>query len=312
MRYWINRVISSIFVLFIVTILLFAILRTLGNPVLLILGQEATQQLVAGLTKHLGLQQTWYVQYGEWVWELLHGNRGNSFGSGIPVTTLILQALPVTLELTFLAMLVSVVVGVSLGIIASLKRDSWFDALINVIAAVGSAVPNFFIGILLILLFALILRALPATGFVYFTQDPLQNLQDLILPTITLSLAYVAGMVRMARASMLDMLQQQYIVTARAKGARRSRVIVVHALRNALIPIVTFLGLNIGSLLGGAVVTESLFRLPGMGRLLVDGISRLDIPVVQGAVLVAVLGVLVTNILVDISYTLLDPRIRNA
>jgi peptide/nickel transport system permease protein len=312
MRYWINRVISSIFVLFIVTILLFAILRTLGNPVLLILGQEATQQLVAGLTRHLGLQQTWYVQYGEWVWELLHGNLGNSFGSGIPVTTLILQALPVTLELTFLAMLVSVVVGVSLGIIASLKRDSWFDALINVIAAVGSAVPNFFIGILLILLFALILRALPATGFVYFTQDPLQNLQDLILPTITLSLAYVAGMVRMARASMLDMLQQQYIVTARAKGARRSRVIVVHALRNALIPIVTFLGLNIGSLLGGAVVTESLFRLPGMGRLLVDGISRLDIPVVQGAVLVAVLGVLVTNILVDISYTLLDPRIRNA
>jgi peptide/nickel transport system permease protein len=307
----INRIISSIFVLFIVTILLFAILQTLGNPVLLILGQEATKQLVAGLTKQLGLQQTWYVRYGEWVWQLLHGNLGHSFGSGIPVATLILQALPVTLELTFLAMLVSVVVGVGVGIIASLKRDSWFDALINVMAAVGSAVPNFFIGILLILLFALILRALPATGFVYFTQSPLQNLQDMLLPTITLSLAYVAGMVRIARASMLEMLQQQYIVTARAKGARRTRVVVVHALRNALIPIVTFLGLYIGPLLGGAVVTESLFRLPGMGRLLVDGISQLDIPVVQGAVLVAVLGVLVTNILVDISYTLLDPRIRH-
>jgi peptide/nickel transport system permease protein len=308
--YVVKRLLGGCVVLFIVTVMMFAVMRSLGNPVVFILGQDYNAALGARLTRQLGLNHAWYVQYVQWLAQLLRGNLGVSYVYHQSVTYLIGQALPVTIELTVLAMLLAAAVGLPVGVVVAMRRGSWLDRLVDVLTTGAAALPNFFLGILLILLFSLLIPVLPSTGYVQLWSHPLINLRDMILPCFTLSLYYAANMARITRTAMLDVLSAQFVVTARSKGLVERRVVYVHALRNALIPLITLMGLNVGPLLGGAVVVESVFRLPGMGTLLVNGIMQMDLPVVQGAVLVAVVAVVITNILVDLAYCVADPRVR--
>lgn len=306
----VKRLLGGVVVLFVVSVLMFVIMRSLGNPVMFILGQDYNTTLAAHLTKTLGLNQTWYAQYGQWVAELVRGNLGASYVYHQAVTYLIGQAMPVTLELTTLSMVLAAVVGIPVGVGAATHRGSWVDSLVDVLTTGAASLPNFFLGILLILLLSLEFPVLPSTGYIPFWTGPLLNLRDMIMPCMTLSLYYSANVARITRTAMLEVLSEQFVMTARSKGVRERRVVFAHALRNALIPLITLMGLNVGPLLGGAVVVETVFRLPGMGTLLVQSILQRDLPVVQGAVLVAVIAVVVTNILVDVAYFVADPRIR--
>ncbi len=298
----VQRLLRAVFVCLGISLITFALLHVVGNPVLLLLPQEASDKDVALLKEKLGLDRPLWVQYGVFLGEALRGDFGQSLFTQESALALILERMPATLELTLAGMLVGIGIAVPLGVVSAIRRGSLTDRLCTVAAVAGQAMPIFWLGIMLIILFAVQLRLLPASG----RGTP----AHLILPAITLG-AYLAPLtMRLTRSGMLDVLMQDYIRTARAKGVGERILLFKHALRNAAIPIVTILGVQFGRLLGGAIVTETVFAWPGVASLAVKAIHTYDYPVVQGSVLLLALLIVLVNLLTDIAVTYLDPRIR--
>lgn len=309
--YIIRRLLLMIPVALLVSIIIFALLRiTPGDPVRTMLGEEGDPATVATLRHEYGLDRPIPVQYAVWLKRLLQGDLGRSLRTRQPVREAILERLPATLELGFAALVYSLTIAIPVGILSAVKRNSLWDLLASGFTLMGVSIPNFFLGILLILIFGLVARLLPPGGYKPFAENPVENLKRLILPAITLGTASLAVNMRLVRSSLLETLVQEYIRVARAKGLSERRVIVRHALKNAFIPVVTVVGLQIGAILEGAFITETLFIWPGVGRLAVDSIGGRDYPVVQGIVLFSALSFLLANLLVDILYAYLDPRIK--
>jgi peptide/nickel transport system permease protein len=281
-----------------------------GDPTITVLGETATAQQRAQLRETLGLDDPLPLRYLRWAGAAVQGNLGTSLRTQEPVAAILAERVPVTLQLTSLSILLAVIAGIPLGVIAAKWRGGAIDLGIGIVGLSSLAVPYFWLGILLILLFSIQLGWLPPSGHVPFFEHPLENLRLMILPVLTVGTAMAALVMRQTRTAMLEALSQDYVRTARAKGQTETVTVLRHALRNALNPIVTVVGLQFGALMGGAVVTETIFSIPGLGRLVVDGIFNRDLAVVQGAILMIVLCVVVINLLTDLLYTWLDPRVR--
>ncbi len=310
-RFVVRRLGAMLFAILLLTAVIFGLMQALlGDPVVLMLGRDADPETVVRLRQDLGLDRPTHVQYLDWLGRLLRGDWGRSFRTSEPVLAVIGARLPVTFELTGAGRGRARLRALALGIVAAIRRDTPLDLGVSVLTALGVALPNFWIAILLILLFALKLRWLPSSGLVPLADDPLGHLRAMVLPALTLSAAYFANLARLTRAKMLEALDSDYVRTARAKGLPERRVLVVHALRNSLLPVLGILGLSLSRLFGGAVVTETLFALPGVGVLLVDAILSRDFPVVQGVIIVVTVGVFATNFLVELGYAVVDPRVR--
>lgn len=311
LRTALGRLIQLVPTLILVTVVLFALLTYLpGDPALAALGEGATEAARQSLRAELGLDRPVIIQYLDWLWRIIQGDMGDSIRSGQPVAGMLMERLPVTLELTIGAIIVAIVTGLPLGIIAAYLRGTFVDTLSTITSLSFLAMPNFLIGLILIILFSINLRILPPSGYVPFFSDPIENLRLMVLPTACVGLSVTAMVMRQTRAAMIQAISEDYVRTARSKGASEPVVLVSHALPNAVNPVITVVGLQVGTLLGGAVITEMVFSLPGLGKMLVDGIMNRDLPVVQGACLVAVLFVIVVNFLVDILYTIVDPRMN--
>lgn len=314
LRYIAGRMALMAPVLVLVSVVVFLLLHlTPGDPVVVMLGESGVSPETAAALRHdLGLDQPLYVQYARWAVALLHGDFGRSIRTHQPVMEGLLQRLPVTAELALLAMLFALAVALPVGILSAARRGSRLDAVATVLSLGGAALPNFWLAIMLILFFSLQLRWLPPSGFTPLRDSPLDNLKLLLLPAIGLGVHQAAVLLRLVRSSTLDVLGQDYLRVARMKGLAERLVLRRHALPNALIPVVTVIGLQLGTLLGGAVVTEQIFALPGIGRYLIDNINGRDYPVVQGVVLFMSLAVLAVSLVVDVAYTWIDPRIRHS
>lgn len=309
--YVIRRLLLIIPVLIVVGVIVFFLIHvTPGDPAALMLGGEATPSQVATLRHELGLDQPLPTQFVHWVGGILHGNLGQSIFLNESVTKAILQRAQVTGLLTIYALIISLLIGVPAGIIAAIRRNSLLDRGLMVLSVSGVAVPSFYLAILLILLFAVALHWLPSGGYVPISQSLWGHFKSMILPAISLGFARSALLARLIRASMLDVLREDYIRTASAKGLAHKRVVMVHALRNALLPAVTVVGFSVGALLGGAVIIETVFTLPGMGQLVVQSVLRRDYPVIQGTLLVIAFIYVVVNLVVDLAYVYIDPRVR--
>ena len=313
MQYLARRLALSVLVLFGVSILIFTMVRLLpGDVIDMIIGTEgsmsANQQRI--VREQYGLNDAWPVQYVRWMGGILQGNFGKSFRTQQDVLPLIAARLPTTIELSVLAILLSSVIAIPLGVISALSRNGWTDFVARLLGLIGLSVPNFWLATILILAASFWFRWSPALIYVPPTQDPLTNLQQMLLPTISLAVFLTAIVMRMTRSTVLEVLGEDYVRTAYAKGLREKVVLIRHVLRNALIPVVTIIGLQAGALLGGVVVIEQLFGLPGLGWMLLNGIYQRDYPVVQGTVLFFALVFALTNLLVDLTYAQLDPRIR--
>jgi peptide/nickel transport system permease protein len=308
--YLTRRLVAMIPVALLVSFVTFMIIHLIpGDPARVLLGESATPETVKALDHQLGLDKPLLTQFVLWLGQALHGNLGQSIQLSQPVTQAILQRAPVTIELGVVSLALSVALAIPLGVVAAARRNTRVDWLINSLSLTGTAIPNFVLGLLLILFLAVLFRPFPPGGYVPFLEDPLGNIRDLILPAVTLATGAVAGNMRQIRASMIEVLSQDYIRTARAKGLGEERVLYVHALRNALLPLLTIVGLQAGAILGGAVIVETIFLWPGVGFLAVQAILAKDYPVVQGIVLLSALSYMLVNLLVDVGYVLLDPRI---
>ena len=306
-----KRLLLAIPTLLLVSIMVFSLQKLLpGDPVLAMAGEERDPEVIAQLREEYHLNDPIPTQYFYWVSNALRGDLGVSLRTKEPVTQLIISKLPVTLELSLLAMMVALLVGIGMGIIAAVRKGSWVDHTTNFVALSGISVPHFWLGILLILLFSVHLQWLPASGYVPFSESMPQNLKTLLLPALVLGTGLAATLMRHTRAAMITVLKADYIRTARAKGLLPKRVILKHAFRNALVPIVTLTTLLFGELLGGAVLTEQVFTLPGFGKMIVDSVFNRDYAVVQGVVLVVAIGFLLLNLLADVLYVLINPKMR--
>ena len=308
-----RRLLSTLAGAVALSILVFALIRLVpGDAVTMWIGQEGTMQpeVQQTLRKLFGLSDPVYIQYFRWLGDLLQGNLGYSFRSRLPVVPLIVQALPITLELTVLAMLISASVALPLGILSATRRNAPIDLAARVLGLVGLSMPGFWIAVLLILVSTTVFNWLPSLVYVSLLKDPVENLKQMAMPAVALSLPLMGVVMRMTRSAMLEVLNQDYIRTARAKGLTEPSVQLRHALKNAAIPIVTVLGIQLGRLLGGAVIVEQVFGLPGLGTLLVSSITGRDYPMVQGAVLLIGVTFMLVQFVVDLSYVYLDPRIR--
>jgi len=311
-QYIITRVLSMAVVLFIVAVALFVVVRLLpGNVAYQILGETASSRDADEMRQQLGLDRPVLVQFGEWLGDAARLDLGESLiVRGLNVSDEIKRRIPVTLELAGLAMLFALLIATPIGIISAIMQDSWVDYVCRVFAISGLALPSFFVMTLAIVLPARWWGYLPPFGYKSFTEDPVANLQQFVVPALVLGFSLSASLMRIIRSGMLEVLRQDYVRTARAKGLGERAVIGRHALRNVMIPVITVIGLQLGNLLGGAVLIESVAGLPGLGRLLAESITRRDYTVVQGVVLVTSFTVVAINLLVDIAYGYLDPRIR--
>lgn len=305
-----SRVLQLVSVLVITSMVIFAMTQLLpGDPTVTVLGENATAAQRDTLRETMGLNDPVPVQYIRWAARALSGDLGTSIRTREPIAEMLMARVPVTLELTFLSILLSIVIGIPAGVVAAKFRGSWLDLAAGVVTMSGMAIPYFWLGVLLMMVFAVNLHWLPPSGYVPFAEDPLRNLQLMIMPTITVGTAMAALVMRQTRTAMLEALSQDYVRTARAKGLSEVRVVLKHTLRNALNPVVTVIGLQFGALMGGAVVTETIFSMPGLGRMVVDGIFNRDLAVVQGAIIAIVLSVTLVNLATDLLYTVLDRRV---
>jgi peptide/nickel transport system permease protein len=312
-RYLVVRLYSMALTLAGLTVLIFLMLRLIpGTVVEQMIGADAivSPAMVAELRRFFGLDRPWWVQYGSWLGELARGDLGTSWRTGKPVVQLIFERLPVTLELTGLAVGFALVLGIAAGIVSAIRRDEAVDNITRVGTLLGLSVPVFWQGTMLILFFSLYLRWMPPVMWVDFFTDPRRNLTIMLLPAICLGTASAANIARTTRACMLDVLRSEYIRTAAAKGLATRALVLKHALKNALIPVVTVAGLQVGILLGGTVVVEEVFTLPGVGRLVLWSIYQRDYPLTQSTILFIALMFMTINLLVDLLYGYLDPRIR--
>jgi peptide/nickel transport system permease protein len=283
-----------------------------GDPVIALLGLEADPASVAALRTKYALDEPFLMRFAAWLWAVLQGDLGRSIQTGRPVLALVLDALGPTMLLAVAALVVSLLIAVPAGVVAATRRNTPADFAASIGALCGMSLPTFWLGILLILGFSIWLPLLPSSGYAPITQDPGRALAHLVLPALTLGVGLAAATMRMTRSAMLEVLRADYIRTARAKGLSRASVVWKHALRNALIPVVTLIGIQFGQLLGGVVVTETVFSWPGIGKLTVDAIFARDFPVVQGAILVTATLFVLINLVTDLLYAALDPRLRGA
>ncbi|MGO4665946.1 ABC transporter permease [Bosea sp. 2RAB26] len=307
----VRRIITTIPVMAFVALFVFSLLYIApGDPAAVIAGDQATPADVEKIRLSLGLDRPYLIRFGEWLFRVLQGDLGTSIFTSLPVTQLISQRIEPTVSLMVLTLIFAVVVAVPMGVIAAWKAGTWVDKFAMAFAVLGFSIPVFVVGYLLAYVFALKLDWLPVQGYTPLSEGLWPWLRNLILPSVTLGLVYIALIARITRATMLEVLQQDYIRTARSKGLGQRSVLFLHALKNAAIPIVTIIGIGIALLIGGAVVTESVFAIPGLGRLTVDAILRRDYPVIQGVVLMFSFVYVLVNLIIDLVYTLLDPRIR--
>jgi peptide/nickel transport system permease protein len=308
----VGRLFQTLITLFIVTVISFVLSMILpGDPTLALVGPDgATKEMLEVYRKELGLDQPIHVQYFIWLGRVLRGDFGVSIRTRAHVLTLFAQRLPVTIELLVVGVALAILLAFPLGILSSLRPSSWIDTTGTVLAVSGVAMPQFLLAMILILIFSLWLGWCPSSGYIEPWKDLWRSINSLILPGISLGFVVAAEMMRQLRSSMLEVLRDEYVQTARAKGLAEPVVILKHALRNALIPVVTLLGLRIGRLIGGLVIIEVVFSLPGIGQMLLNAVIFKDMPVLQSGVLLVALAVTTINLLVDLSYSIIDPRIR--
>ena len=309
--YILRRVLSTVPVMAIVALFVFSLLYIApGDPAAVIAGDQASPADVERIREGLGLDRPFLVQFGTWLWRILHGDLGTSIFTNLPVSALIAQRIEPTLSLMVLTLVLTIVIAVPLGVLAAWKAGSWVDHTIMAFAVFAFSLPVFVVGYVLAYVFALQFDWLPVQGYTPLAEGFWPWLQNLILPALALGCVYIALIARITRASMLEVLQQDYVRTARAKGLDQRSILFVHALKNAAVPIITVIGIGVALLIGGAVVTESVFAIPGLGRLTIDAILRRDYPVIQGIVLMFSFLYVLVNLMVDVTYTLVDPRIR--
>ena len=309
--YVLRRLLQAVPVLLLASAAIFLMLRLIpGDPAIVILGSDAQPEQVSAIRQQLRLNDPLPLQYVAWLGRVLQGDFGYSYRTHYPVNELIVGKLPATLELTAGGFTVALLIGLPLGTLAALKRDSWLARAVSWYAGLGLAVPSFWFGILLSLFIGLYLKWLPPSGYAPLWPDPAQGIQFLILPSLTLGVGISAVLTRYMYASLLDVLHKDYVSAARAKGLRERQVVIRHAVKNALIPVVTVLGLQLGAFMGGAVITESIFDWPGVGRAFWTAVGNRDYNVVQATVLLVVIGFVLINLIADLVYGYLDPRIR--
>ncbi|MEA2880484.1 MAG: peptide/nickel transport system permease protein [Hyphomicrobiales bacterium] len=311
LAYILRRLASTVLVMGIVAVFVFLLLHlSPGDPAAIIAGDNATAEQIAGIRKQLGLDDPLPVQFLRWVAAVVQGDLGISIFSNEPVAKLISQRIEPTLSLALTTLIVAVTLAVSFGVLAAWKVGTWIDRSLMVLSVIGFSVPVFVVGYMLIYVFSINLRWLPVQGYSPIDQGFGPWIERLVLPSIALGLAYVALIARITRTSMLEVLAEDYIRTANAKGVATRSVLLKHALKNAGVPIVTVIGIGVALLIGGVVITETVFNIPGVGRLVVDAISKRDYPIIQGVILIFSGVYVLVNLAVDMSYTLLDPRIR--
>ncbi len=302
-KYIFRRILVLIPIILAVTFIVFFIISlTPGNTAAMIIGDGATQESIEKLNEEMGFNDPIIVQYGRYITNLVKGDMGNSYKTGVSVSKEIGERFPNTLKLTLLSILISIAISIPIGIISATKQYSIFDNFGMIIALIGISMPSFWLGLNLIIIFALKLGWLPSGGA--------DSFKSIILPAITLGAAAAASITRTTRSSMLEVLPQDYIRTAKAKGVGKKPIIIRHALKNALIPTITIIGIEFGNLLGGAILTETVFSWPGIGRLMVDSINRKDIPMVLGCIIIFSVGFSIVNLIIDILYAYIDPRIK--
>lgn len=310
-RFLLRRAIESLVALWLASIIVFVGVRSLpGDPAIALSGEGRDPAANAAIRQRYGLDQPIPTQYVRWVTIALSGDLGTSIRTRTPVIQEILGRIPTTIELALLAGLIAVAVGLPLGILAAVRRQTPIDYLAGSIGLIGLSIPTFWLGLILILVFAVSLGVLPASGFVPLTADPVQNLRRMILPAIVLGVGFGAVLLRQVRSAMIASLGSDYVRTARAKGLTERQVIVRHALRNSLVTVVTIVGLELGALISGSVVTESIFLIPGFGRLIIEAVLRRDYPVIQGVALFSAIAYISINFVVDVLYSVLNPRVR--
>ncbi len=310
-RFLARRLLLTLPVLFFVSMIVFTLISLIpGDPARIMLGEEVNKEALEALRKQMGLDRPLYIRYLFWLGRMARGDFGKSVRDGRPVLDTLLLKLPTTVELAMTSLLVAWTIAIPAGVIAAWKRRSAWDYAATTVALAGISIPNFWLGIMLIYLLAVNLRLLPPSGYIEPWIDLSRNLRLMVMPSIVLGTALAALVMRLLRSTLIEVLSTDYIRTAHAKGLNDRAVIIKHAMKNALIPVVTIMGLQLGGLLGGAVITETIFAIPGIGRLAVESILTRDYPMVQGVVLFAALAVVVINLLVDMVYAFLDPRIR--
>lgn len=313
LAYFLRRVAIAIPTIVLITIFVFALQHLLpGDPLLVLAGEERDPQVLEALREKYRLNDPIPVQYLAWMGNALQGDLGTSFRTGQPVTELIAEKLPVTLQLAVMSLIFALVIGIPAGILSAYRKGTLTDWIANVVALSGLSIPNFWLGIMLILLVSVKWQLLPASGYVPPGEDLWQSIRTMLMPAFVLGTALAATLMRHTRSAMLGVLSADYVRTARAKGLAERRVVLRHAFRNALTPIVTLTALLFGELIAGAVLTEQIFTIPGFGKLVVDAVFNRDYAVVQGIVLVTALGFIVMNLLADMAYFLLNPRLRAA
>ena len=321
--YIVRRLVEIVPTILMITLVVFVMMRSIpGDPVVALLGDAFTEEDAAKVRKEYGLDKPILVQYGLWLAKLAQGDWGTSIVSGRPVLKDVLVRLPVTLELIVLSMVVALVIAIPAAIIGALRQNTWADYSATTVAMIGVSIPEFFAGVLLLLMFSVALHGtLPSSGWVYLpgtcpmvvcTGSVWANMMHVLMPAVALGIGRAALLTRLLRASMLEVIRTEYITTARAKGLAEKPVVLKHALKNALIPTVTVMGLQVGFLIGGAIVVETLFAMPGLGTFGIDAIIARDYQQVQGFALITAFAFVVINLIVDLTYSLLDPRIRYA
>ena len=309
--YLIRRLLQLIPTILVMSIIIFSLTQMLpGDAAFTVLGETATEKQREQWREEMGLNKPIPIQYLRWFSKAVRGDLGLSIRSREPVIHMLIGRIPTTVELAGLSMLLAVAIGIPAGIMAAKFRNTWIDFATSFFSMFSMAIPFFWLGVLLIVVFAVHLRLLPPSGYVSLLENPIQNFRLMIMPAMTIGMSFAGLVMRQTRTAMLQILAEDYVRTARAKGLSELVVTFKHALRNALIPITTVLGLQVGALLGGAVVTETIFSIPGLGRMIVEGIFERDFPVVQGAIIVIVLFILTVNIIVDLSYTFIDKRVK--
>tara|TARA_B100000315_G_scaffold259718_1_gene316839 strand:- start:1636 stop:2577 length:942 start_codon:yes stop_codon:yes gene_type:complete len=311
LKYFLKRIFQVIPVLFLCSVIIFSLIRLIpGNPALILAGPDALPEQIEALTSELGLDKPIIIQYFIWISNVLMGDFGSSIINGYPVFKLIGIKFIATLELAISGLIISILISFPLGILSAIKRNGFIEKFTTIFVALGQAIPTFWLGILLVLVFSIKLRWLPPSGRIEFSQNPEIAFKLILLPAFTLGVYTASVLTRFLKTSVLEILNSDYVMTARAKGLSEWTVIIRHVIKNALIPFVTVLGLQFGAFLGGSVVTESIFDWPGLGRLMLQSIHTRDYPVLQGTILVVVFGFVIVNLLIDLLYSFLDPKIR--
>jgi peptide/nickel transport system permease protein len=311
LRYIVRRLLAFIPTLFVLSLLIFLMIYLVpGDPVAMMLGSEATGEQIAEVRARLGLDRPFQERMLDWYTRVLRGDLGESYFLSQSVSEALVERFPITVSLSVLALMVAASLGILAGIVAGVRQGSWTDWTVMVMAMLGLSLPVFWLALNLIFLFSVKLGWFPTGGYVPLAKDPVEFVKHLALPGVTLGLVHAAVIARITRSSMVEVLRQEYIQAARAKGLRECTVIFRHAFRNALLPVITILGISTGELLAGSVITETVFNLPGVGRLIIDAVRRRDYPVVQGGILFITFSYLLVNLIVDLVYAWVNPRIR--